>query len=109
VSVAVAPEARSSGRRVGANVLFLGLTSLFTDVSSEMVNAVLPLYLVFQLGFTPLVFGLFDGAYQGMTAVLRVAGGVIADRRRRYKEVAGAGYAVSAACKLGLLDRKSVV
>jgi MFS family permease len=103
VSVAVAPEARLPARRVGRNVLFLGLTSLFTDISSEMVNAVLPLYLVFQLGFTPLAFGLFDGAYQGMSAILRIAGGVVADRRRRYKEVAGAGYAVSAACKLGLL------
>jgi MFS family permease len=103
VSVAVAPEAPPSGRRVGRNVLFLGLTSMFTDISSEMVNAILPLYLVFQLGFTPLAFGLFDGAYQGMSAVLRIAGGVLADRRRRYKEVAGTGYAVSAACKLGLL------
>jgi MFS transporter len=100
---AAPPPEGSSEPRIGRNVLGLGFTSLFTDISSEMVNAVLPLYLMFQLGFTPLVFGLFDGAYQGMAGILRIAGGVFADRRRRYKEVAGAGYALSAACKLGLL------
>lgn len=36
---------RRSFRGVGRNVVFLGLTSLFTDVSSEMVNSVLPLFL----------------------------------------------------------------
>ncbi|MGH9001549.1 MAG: MFS transporter [Acidimicrobiia bacterium] len=105
---AAAPESPRNGsrprsRRVPANVIALGLTSLFTDVSSEMVNAVLPVYLVFQLGWSPLQFGLFDGAYQGITALLRIAGGIVADRRGRYKEVAGLGYALSAICKLGLL------
>jgi MFS family permease len=88
---------------VGRNVVFLGLTSLFTDISSEMVGAVLPLYLMFELRFTPLQFGVFDGLYQGVTALVRLAGGLVADRRQRYKEVAGAGYALSAVCKLGLL------
>jgi len=88
--------------RVSSTVVLLGLTSLFTDISSEMVSAVLPLYLVLRLGFTPLHFGLVDGTYQGVTALVRVAGGLIADRGRRYKEVAGFGYALSAACKLGL-------
>ncbi|MCA1841736.1 MAG: MFS transporter, partial [Actinobacteria bacterium] len=89
-------------RRVDRNVKLLGINSLLTDISSESVNAVLPLYLM-SIGFSPLAFGIFDGIYQGMSAVLRIFGGVIADRRRRHKEVAGAGYALSAACKLGLL------
>ena len=88
--------------RVSRTVVLLGLTSLFTDISTEMVSAVLPLYLVLHLGFTPLRFGLVDGLYQGVTALVRVAGGLIADRGRRYKEVAGFGYALSAASKLGL-------
>ena len=67
--------------RVSSTVILLGLTSLFTDISSEMVSAVLPLYLVLHLGFTPLHFGLIDGTYQGVTALVRVAGGLIADRR----------------------------
>ncbi len=84
-------------------MLFLGLTSLVTDISSEMVSTVLPLYLVFYLRFTPLEFGIVDGLYQGGGAIARVAGGLLADRWRRHKEVAAAGYALSAACKLGLL------
>jgi MFS family permease len=67
-----------------------------------MVNSVLPLYLV-SLGFGPVAFGVFDGIYQGMTVLLRLAGGVLADRTRRYKEVAGFGYLLSALCKIGLL------
>ena len=90
-------------RRVPANVIYLGLTSMFTDVSSEMVNSVLAIYLVFQLRFTPLQFGLFNGIYLAVSGLMTIAGGVIADRSRKYKEVAGAGYGISAACKLGLL------
>ncbi len=89
-------------RAVPANVLFIGLTSMFTDVSSEMVNAILPLYLISQLRFSYLQFGFFNGIYLGMTGLITIAGAVIADRWRRYKEVAGAGYALSAACKMGL-------
>jgi MFS family permease len=88
---------------VGVNVLFLGLTSLFTDISSEMVASVLPLYLTYELRWSALHFGLFDGLYQGMAGLLRLTGGVIADRHHRYKEVAGIGYALSTGCKLGLL------
>jgi MFS family permease len=88
---------------VSQNVVYLGLTSMFTDISSEMVNAVLPLYLVVQLRFNPLVFGAFAGAYQGVTALGRVTTGLMADRHARHKELAGAGYGISAICKLGLL------
>ena len=88
---------------MGRNVILLGLTSMFTDVSSEMVNSILPLYLTYELRWSPLQFGLFDGIYQAMTAFLRSAGAAVADRRRRYKEVAAFGYALSAGCKLGLL------
>jgi MFS family permease len=88
--------------RVGRTVLLLGLTSLLTDVSSEMVAAILPLYLVVGLGLSPLQFGLVDGLYQGATAPLRLAGGLVADRFRRHKEVAVVGYGLSAACKLAL-------
>lgn len=89
--------------RVGHNVVAIGMTSLVTDVSSEMVNAIIPLYLVFHLRMSPLAFGVFNGVFQGVAGIMRITGGVISDRRRRYKEVAGAGYGLSALCKLGLL------
>ena len=74
-----------------------------------MVTAILPLYLLFQLRFSYLEFGLFNGLYLGVSGLMTVAGAVIADRRGRYKEVAGAGYGTSAACKLGLLAARLVV
>ncbi|TCC27060.1 MFS transporter [Kribbella speibonae] len=96
-------------RRVPGNVVALGIVSLVTDVSAEMVTAVLPLYLVFGLGLNPLQFGLLDGLYAGATAVLRLVGGHVADRWRRLKTVAGVGYALSAISKLGFLAAGSTV
>jgi hypothetical protein len=86
---------------VSRNVVLLGLTSLFTDLSAEMVAAILPLYLIYGLGLSPLQFGVVDGLYQGVTALVRVGGGLAGDRWRRHKEVAAFGYGISAVCKLG--------
>jgi len=88
--------------RVSRTVVLLGLTSMFTDISSEMVAAILPLYLVFGLGLSPLAFGVVDGLYQGVAALVRVASGVIGDRWRRHKEVAAVGYAISAVSRLAM-------
>ncbi|MEV0399993.1 MFS transporter [Actinoallomurus sp. NPDC050550] len=90
-------------RLVAPNIIALGAVSLVTDVSSEMITAVLPLYLVLSLGLTPLQFGVIDGMYAGVTALIRLAGGRLADRSQRHRLVAGLGYALSAVCKLGLL------
>ncbi|MBK3645916.1 MFS transporter [Streptomyces sp. MBT33] len=96
-----------AGRRraaVAPTVLALGTVSLITDVSSEMVTAVLPLYLVTGLGLSPLGFGLLDGIYNGFSALVRLAGGHLADRGGgRHKWVAGLGYGISALCKPLLL------
>ncbi|MFJ5546366.1 MFS transporter [Streptomyces sp. NPDC093225] len=99
-----APPAPSGARRrVSATVLALGTVSLVTDVSSEMVTAVLPLYLVVGLGLTPLQFGFLDGLFTGATALVRLAGGHAADRGGHHKAVAGTGYALSACSRLALL------
>ncbi|MGW6978176.1 MFS transporter [Streptomyces sp. NPDC054932] len=97
------PRTPRAGRRVPAAVLALGTVSLVTDVSSEMVTAVLPLYLVLGLGLTPLQFGFLDGMFNGATALVRLLGGRLADRRGHHKRVAGAGYLLSALSRLGLL------
>ncbi|MER0445272.1 MFS transporter [Streptomyces sp. Edi4] len=94
-----------SGRRtaVASTVLALGTVSLITDISSEMVTAVLPLYLVTGLGLSPLGFGLLDGVYNGFSALVRLVGGHLADRGGRHKSVALLGYGLSALCKPLLL------
>ena len=79
-----------SGRRtrVAPVVIALGMVSLLTDVSSEMVAAVLPLYLTTQVGLGYLAYGFVDGLYQGVSAVVRIAGGYAGDRGGRPKWVA---------------------
>ncbi|MFD3513055.1 MFS transporter [Streptomyces sp. NPDC058657] len=97
------PHPTGVGRRVPPAVLALGTVSLVTDISSEMVTAVLPLYLVLGLGLSPLQFGFLDGLFNGATALVRLLGGRLADRGGRHKRVAGAGYLLSALSRLGLL------
>jgi MFS family permease len=96
--------AGATGRRarVSRTVLLLGLTSMFTDISSEMVAAILPLYLVFGVGLSPVQFGVVDGLYQGITAPARLLSGVLGDRWRRHKEVATAGYGLSTLTRLAM-------
>ena len=91
-----------TGARIPRTVVLLGLCSLLTDISSEMVATVLPLYLVATLGFTPLQFGVVDGLYQGAGAFVRLGAGYVGDRFRRHKEVAVLGYGISSVCKLAL-------
>jgi MFS family permease len=104
-----APQGRAAqpGRRlvraIPATVIALGTVSLITDISSEMVTAVLPLYVVAGLGLSPLGFGLLDGVYNGVSGLVRLFGGHLADRGRRHKAVAVLGYGLSALCKPLLL------
>ncbi|MEV8455871.1 MFS transporter [Streptomyces sp. NPDC052095] len=97
------PRTGGAGRHVPGTVLALGAVSLVTDISSEMVTAVLPLYLVLGLGLSPLQFGFLDGLFNGVAAVVRLLGGYAADHGRGHKRVAGLGYALSALSRLGLL------
>jgi len=94
--------------RVAPVVLVLGTVSLITDISSEMVTAVLPLYLVTTLGFSPLGFGTLDGVYNGVSALVQLTGGHLADRIRNHKLLAGLGYGLSALCKPLLLIAGSI-
>jgi MFS family permease len=94
---------RLSASSVSRTVILLGVTSLFTDISAEMVSTILPLYLLFYLNLTPAAFGVVDGLYQGAAALVRIFGGAAADRLGRHKEVAVVGYALSAVARLGLL------
>jgi MFS family permease len=100
----------STGLAATSPVIFaLGLTSFLTDVSSEMVNSLLPVYLFLHLKLTPFQYGAIDGLYNGLSiALVGLAAGVVADRWQRQKEVALAGYGLSAACKLLLIAAGTV-
>lgn len=93
---------------VGRTVWALGFTSLLTDISSEMISSVLPVYLVLHLGMSPLIFGVVDGIYQGAAVLVRVVAGVLSDRWQRHKEIAACGYGLSAICRLLILAAGNV-
>ena len=94
---------RTGVRTVSSTVVTLGVVSLLTDISSESVAAVMPLYITGFLGLSTIAFGLLDGLYQGTSALVRIASGYTADRVGRPKWVAFSGYAVSAVARIGLL------
>ena len=78
----------------------LGITSLLTDISSEMVVSILPAYLVLTSGFAPMVLGVAAGLHEGGPLFATWLGGLAADRFGRRKLTAGAGYALSAVSRL---------
>ena len=90
-------------RKVPPAVLAFGVVSMLTDISSESVAAVLPLYVTAVLGMGPLAYGFFDGIYQGVSAAVRILGGWWADSTRRPKWVAFGGYSASAVSRVAML------
>ncbi len=94
-------------QRVAGTVVLLGVVSLLTDISSESVNAVLPIYITTTLGMSALAYGFIDGIYQGVSALVRILGGWIADRSDRPKWVAVVGYLTSAISRVFLLTAAS--
>ncbi|MEU5940863.1 MFS transporter [Micromonospora sp. NPDC047548] len=93
----------TAAQRVATTVILLGIVSMLTDVSSEMVSSVLPLYLTAQVGLGMAAYGLLDGLYQGVSAVVRIAGGYAGDRSDHPKWVAAVGYGFSALSRIAML------
>ncbi len=105
-SIPPIPAGDNPNRRakvLSQNLLALGFTSFFSDVSSEMVVAIVPLFLTTSLGFSLFGFAAYEAAYQGTNAVFRIWGGSIADSRQSHKRTAATGYSISAATRVGLV------
>ncbi|MFD1717162.1 MFS transporter [Georgenia deserti] len=82
--------------RVSSTVVTLGIVSMLTDISSESVAAVLPLYLTSAMGLSLVAYGFVDGIFQGASALVRIAGGWASDHTDRPKWIAFCGYFLSA-------------
>jgi MFS family permease len=89
--------------RVASTVVLLGIVSMVTDISTESVNSVLPNYLIAIIGLSPQAFGVVNGLYNGVSALVRVASGWAADQSDHPKFIAFIGYFVSALSKIFLL------
>lgn len=87
---------------VGRNVVVLGLVSLFTDASSEMLYPVMPLYLTAVLHAPMSVVGLIEGLAESVASLLKALSGRLADRVRR-RPLVVAGYVLAAASRPLLL------
>ncbi|MGZ5102248.1 MAG: MFS transporter [Usitatibacter sp.] len=80
-------------------VWILGFVSLLMDISSEMIHALLPLYLTVGLGASALAVGIIEGAAESTALVVKVFSGAISDRLRHRKWIAKAGYGLGAFSK----------
>ena len=90
----------SSLRRVPRGVVVLGFVSLLMDASSELVHALLPLFMVSTLGASMLAVGIVEGLAEATALVVRVFSGYLSDRTRRRKPLVLAGYGLGALSKL---------
>ncbi|MEW6074894.1 MAG: MFS transporter [Candidatus Omnitrophota bacterium] len=78
------------------NIILLGITSLLTDISSEMVYPILPLYLVTKLGVGPAVLGFIEGIAESLSSLLKVFSGYFSDKTKTRKPFTILGYTSSA-------------
>ncbi len=85
--------------RLPRNVWAVSLTSFFTDISSEMVLNLLPLYLSSVLGVRTNIIGLIEGVAEATASLLKIYSGWLSDRLRGRKWVAVVGYGLSALSK----------
>lgn len=80
---------------VPRNVWATTITSFLTDVSSEMIFTLVPLFLANVLGMSTAIIGLVDGIAETTSSLLKGVSGWLSDRLRRRKSLAVAGYALS--------------
>lgn len=93
-----AKDARA-GPVLPRTVWALGFVSLFMDVSSEMVHALLPLFLTGTLGASVLVVGAIEGIGEAAASIVKVFSGYVSDRIGRRKPLILLGYALGALSK----------
>lgn len=77
------------------NIIILGITSLLTDISSEMIYPLLPIYLVSNLGASPAILGLIEGIAESTASLSKVFFGYFSDRLKKRKPFAVLGYSFS--------------
>jgi MFS family permease len=86
-------------RGLPAAVIALGVVSFFTDVSSEMIYPLLPLFLTSVLGAGPAALGVIEGVAESTAALLKAVSGRWSDRARRRKPLIVAGYGLAGAVR----------
>ena len=86
-------------REIPGSVWALGLVSLFMDLSSEMIHALLPLYLVTVLGTSTLTVGIIEGIAEATASITKIFSGALSDYLGKRKWLAALGYGLAAFTK----------
>jgi MFS family permease len=86
--------------RIPRGVWALGFVSLCMDLSSELIHALLPLYMLVGLGASTLTIGIVEGIAEATALIVKVFSGVISDFYRRRKPLVVLGYGLAACTKL---------
>lgn len=94
-----ATPSHRSPRALPRTVVVLGMVSLLMDISSEMIHALLPLFLVTVVGASALSIGLIEGIAEATAAFVKIYSGAISDWVGRRKPLLLLGYGLSTACK----------
>jgi MFS family permease len=90
------PRVQGTRRSLGRNVIALGTVSFFTDVSSEMIYPLLPVFLTATLGASASIVGAIEGAAETTASLLKLASGWWSDRTRKRKPLVVFGYTLAA-------------
>jgi MFS family permease len=90
---------RAIWREIPAGVWALGFVSLLMDISSEMIHAVLPVYLVTVLGASALTVGIIEGIAEATASITKVFSGALSDWLGKRKLLAALGYGLAAFTK----------
>jgi MFS family permease len=86
-------------RALPQGVWALGLVSLFMDVSSEMIHALLPVFVVGTLGAGAIWLGVIEGVAEATASIVKVFSGALSDRWGKRKALALLGYGLAAVTK----------
>lgn len=99
----LAPEgvdAQQKEFKVNRNVVVMGVVSFFTDVASEMIYPILPIFLTATLGAPVTVVGLMEGLAASALNILKVASGWLSDKYQKRRAIVLVGYSISALAKI---------
>ena len=86
-------------REIPGSVWMLGLVSMSMDISSEMIHALLPLYLVTVLGASTLTVGIIEGIAEAAASITKIFSGALSDYLGKRKWLAAFGYGLAAVTK----------
>jgi MFS family permease len=89
----------SSPRRLHPNIWFLTIGSFLTDISSEMLTNLIPLFLYNVLAVQTSIIGLIDGIAEATASLVKIYSGVLSDRLGKRKLLTVNGYALSTIAK----------